>query len=114
PPRGRPSTPRLAEPLASRHHARYPRSLADRARRHGDAHTRTAERPLGLAPRPATLRRTMTSQRTRPSLPPEIAYYRRHLLAGRFRLAPFRVLPASGDIPPPHDERLMLPKAALL
>jgi len=56
----------------------------------------------------------MTSQRTRPSLPPEIAYYRRHLLAGRFRLVPFRVLPASGDIPPRHDERLMLPKAALL
>src|SRR5437899_11036080 len=51
----------------------------------------------------------MTTQRTRPSLPPEIAYYRRHLLAGRFR-----VLPASGDIPPRHDERLMLPKAALL
>src|SRR2546426_12830961 len=56
----------------------------------------------------------MTTQRTRPSLSPEIAYYRRHLLAGRFRLVPFRVLPASGDIPPRHDERLMLPKAALL
>jgi len=51
----------------------------------------------------------MTSQRTRPSLPPKIAYYRRHLLAGRFRVAP-----VSGEIPPRHDQRLMLPKAALL
>ena len=51
----------------------------------------------------------MTTQRTRPSLPPKIAYYRRHLLAGRFRVAP-----VSGEIPPRHDQRLMLPKAALL
>jgi len=51
----------------------------------------------------------MTTQRTRASLSPEIAYYRRHLLAGRFRL-----LPASGEIPPRHDRPLMLPKAALL
>jgi len=51
----------------------------------------------------------MTTQRTRPSLSPEIAYYRRHLLAGRFRL-----LPASGEIPPRHDRPLMLAKSALL
>ena len=51
----------------------------------------------------------MTTQRTRPSLPPKIAYYRRHLLAGRFR-----VVPGSGEIPSRHDRPLMLPKAALL
>ncbi len=46
---------------------------------------------------------------TRPSLPPKLAYYRRHLLAGRFRM-----VPASSAIPPQHQPRLMLPKAALL
>jgi hypothetical protein len=51
----------------------------------------------------------MTTQRTRPQLPPEIAYYRRHLLAGRFRVAP-----ASGEVPPRQEQRLVLPKAALL
>jgi hypothetical protein len=51
----------------------------------------------------------MPTQLTRPSLPPTIAYYRRHLLAGRFR-----VMPASGEIPTRHDERLTLPKADLL
>jgi hypothetical protein len=56
----------------------------------------------------------MTIQRTRPSLSPETAYYRRHLLAGRFRLLPVRVLPASDEIPSRRDERLNLPKTALL
>lgn len=56
----------------------------------------------------------MATPRTRPSLPPEIAYYRRHLLAGRFQVRQFRVLPESGEIPPRHDQRLMLPKTDLL
>jgi hypothetical protein len=56
----------------------------------------------------------MTTQRARPSLPPEIAYYRRHLLAGRFRMLPFRVLPPSDENRPGHDEPLTLPKAELL
>ena len=56
----------------------------------------------------------MTTPRTRPSLPPRIAYYLRHLLAGRFQVRRFRVLPESGEIPPRHDEPLMLPKVALL
>ena len=51
----------------------------------------------------------MTTQRTRFSVPPKIAYYRRHLLAGRFR-----VVPVSGEIPPQHDRSLMLAKSALL
>ena len=56
----------------------------------------------------------MTTQRTRPSLPPEIAYYHGHLLAGRFRVLPLRVVPASTENRPRHDEPLRLPKAALL
>lgn len=51
----------------------------------------------------------MLARRTRQSLPPTIAYYRRHLLAGRFR-----VVPASGDSPQRQGPRLMLPKASLL
>ena len=56
----------------------------------------------------------MTTPRTRPSLPPRIAYYLRHLLAGRFQVRRFRVLPESGEIPPRHDEPLMLPKGTLI
>jgi len=51
----------------------------------------------------------MTTPRTRSSLPPKVAYYRRHLVAGRFR-----VVTGSGEIPPRHECRLMLPKAVLL
>src|SRR5437867_2776328 len=51
----------------------------------------------------------MITQLTRLSLPPKIAYYRRHILAGRFRM-----VPASGQIVPPRDRPLILPKATLL
>ena len=50
----------------------------------------------------------MSTARARQSLPPKIAYYRRHLLAGRFR-----VVPGPGDMSR-QEHRLMLPKAALL
>lgn len=56
----------------------------------------------------------MTTEPARPSLPPEIAYYRLHLLAGRFRLLPLRDVPAPGETRAQHAELLRLPKAALL
>ncbi|MBI4543125.1 MAG: hypothetical protein HY705_08855 [Gemmatimonadetes bacterium] len=56
----------------------------------------------------------MTPEPSRPSLPPEIAYYRLHLLAGRFRALPLRAVPAPSETRSRHDQALRLPKAALL